>query len=180
MKSKAISLMVIFLLILASSVGPADAQRDQAFQIGVWFSPKGGCTEAIIKEVDQARRQVVVLAYLLTANPIVKSLADARKRGVDVSVVLDKGQYGPIEEQDVATLLAAGVKVYMDEQHGQAHNKIMVIDGSTVITGSFNFTVAAEQQNTENLLIIKRPDVAALYLKEANAHVQHARAMQRP
>jgi Putative peptidoglycan binding domain/PLD-like domain len=32
--------------------------------------------------------------------------------------------------------------------------KIIIIDGETVIAGSFNFTKAAQEKNAENLLII--------------------------
>ncbi len=55
-----------------------------------------------------------------------------------------------------------------------AHNKIMVIDANTVITGSFNFTKAAEDRNAENLLIIKNRDLAARYTENWNAHAQHS------
>ena len=49
-------------------------------------------------------------------------------------------------------------------KHAIAHNKIIVIDGKTVITGSFNFTKAAEEKNAENLLIIKSTELAKIYM----------------
>ncbi|HTR44450.1 MAG TPA: phospholipase D-like domain-containing protein, partial [Thermodesulfovibrionales bacterium] len=48
-----------------------------------------------------------------------------------------------------------GIPTYIDAQHAIAHNKVMIIDKETVITGSFNFTKAAEERNAENLLILK-------------------------
>jgi phosphatidylserine/phosphatidylglycerophosphate/cardiolipin synthase-like enzyme len=50
----------------------------------------------------------------------------------------------------------------------------MIIDRETVITGSFNFTKAAEEKNAENLLIIKNPDLAKIYLNNWYKHKGHA------
>lgn len=53
---------------------------------------------------------------------------------------------------------------YIDPAHKIAHNKVMIIDGETAITGSFNFTKAAENGNAENLLVINHaPELAARY-----------------
>ena len=60
--------------------------------IEVYFSPKGGCTEAVVKELGAAKSTVFVQAYSFTSAPIAKALVDAHKRGVDVRVILDKSQ----------------------------------------------------------------------------------------
>jgi phosphatidylserine/phosphatidylglycerophosphate/cardiolipin synthase-like enzyme len=74
--------------------------------------------------------------------------------GVKAEVVLDRSQR--TEKYSSADFLAhAGVPVYIDSAHAIAHNKVMIIDRATIITGSFNFTRAAEEKNSENLLIIK-------------------------
>jgi phosphatidylserine/phosphatidylglycerophosphate/cardiolipin synthase-like enzyme len=67
-----------------------------------------------------------------------------------------------------------GIPVKIDAQHAIAHNKVMVIDGETVITGSFNFTKAAEESNAENLLIIHDKKLASLYIKNWQEHAQHS------
>jgi len=54
--------------------------------IEVHFSPKGGCTEAVVKELGAAKKMVLVQAYSFTSAPIAKALVDAHKRGVDVRV----------------------------------------------------------------------------------------------
>lgn len=61
-----------------------------------------------------------------------------------------------------------------DSAHAIAHNKVMVIDGETVITGSFNFTKAAEGNNAENLLIINDRKLASLYTKNWQNHAKHS------
>ena len=69
--------------------------------------------------------------------------------------------------------------VYIDDQHAIAHNKVMIIDGGTVITGSFNFSKAAEQSNAENLLILRgNPPLAALYAQNFRFHLGHATPYQ--
>jgi phosphatidylserine/phosphatidylglycerophosphate/cardiolipin synthase-like enzyme len=62
----------------------------------------------------------------------------------------------------------------IDGNHAISHNKVMIIDGETVITGSFNFTKAAQEKNAENLLIIHDPALAAQYAQNWDAHRQHS------
>ena len=62
----------------------------------------------------------------------------------------------------------------IDAEHAIAHNKVMIIDGETVITGSFNFTKAAEENNAENLLVIHDKKLAGLYTKNWYEHSQHS------
>ena len=61
----------------------------------------------------------------------------------------------------------------IDANHAIAHNKVIVIDGETVITGSFNFTKAAQEKNAENLLIIRGQALAAQYTQNWQAHARH-------
>ena len=141
--------------------------------VEVFFSPQGGCTEAIVKTLDQAKSSVLIQAYSFTSAPIAKAVVDAYKRGVHTEVILDKSQR--TEKYSSADFLAhAGIKVLIDDKHKIAHNKIMVIDSNTVITGSFNFTKAAEEGNAENLLIIKCKDLAAKYTENWNKHAEHS------
>ena len=99
---------------------------------------------------------------------------DAARRGVDVRVILDKSQR--TERYSEADFTAhAGIPTWIDAVHAIAHNKVMVIDGDTVITGSFNFTKAAEERNAENLLILHaNRTLAEQYTKNWLKHQQHA------
>ena len=151
--------------------------QGQSFQhlspIGVYFSPRGGCTDAVVKELNAAKTSVLVQAYSFTSVPIAKALVDAHKRGVRVEVILDKSQR--TEKYSSATFMVnMGIPTKIDAQHAIAHNKIMVIDGQTVITGSFNFTKNAEENNAENLLVIQSPELAAQYTANWNTHCAHS------
>jgi phosphatidylserine/phosphatidylglycerophosphate/cardiolipin synthase-like enzyme len=64
----------------------------------------------------------------------------------------------------------------IDANHAISHNKVMIIDGETVITGSFNFTKAAQEKNAENLLIVRDQALAAQYTQNWKAHWQHSQS----
>jgi len=141
--------------------------------IKVFFSPKGGCTEAVVENVGKAKSTVLVQAYSFTSAPIAKALVDAAKRGVKVQVILDKSQR--TEKYSGADfLLHEGVPTFIDAKHAIAHNKIMVIDSHTILTGSFNFTKAAEENNAENLLVIDDVLFAKKYTENWQNHLGHS------
>jgi phosphatidylserine/phosphatidylglycerophosphate/cardiolipin synthase-like enzyme len=149
------------------------AQTTGHTQWSVYFSPNGGCTDAVVDALGDARKTVLAQAYSFTSKRIAEALLDAKKRGVDVRVILDKSQTG--ERYSSADFLAnSGVATKIDRAHAIAHNKVMVIDGETVITGSFNFTKAAEQRNAENLLIIRDSKLAARYTANWKVHDAHS------
>jgi len=145
----------------------------------VFFSPNGGATEAVVREIGRARQEVLVQAYSFTSKPIAKALLDAHRRGVIVVAVLDKSQR--TQKYSGATFLAnAGIPVYIDSQHAIAHNKVMIIDRQKLITGSFNFTKAAEEKNAENLLVLKgNPTLVERYLKNFEEHRGHSEPYSR-
>lgn len=142
--------------------------------VEVFFSPVGGCTEAIIREINRARSEVLLQAYSFTSAPIAKAIIAAKRRGVNVEAVLDKSQR--TAKYSAATFLAnAGIPVFIDTRHAIAHNKIIIIDKATIITGSFNFTKAAEEKNAENLVILKSNQVLTQqYLQNYEHHKDHS------
>jgi phosphatidylserine/phosphatidylglycerophosphate/cardiolipin synthase-like enzyme len=165
----------LFLLALLLSVAPTFAQEQSPSppSVAVYFSPDGGCTQAVVKELAAAQKSVLVQAYSFTSAPIAKALVEAHNRGVEVRVVLDKSQR--TEKYSSADfVLHAGIPVWIDAKHAIAHNKIMIVDGGTVVTGSFNFTKAAEEKNAENLLVIRDKELAAKYKANWDRHLEHS------
>jgi phosphatidylserine/phosphatidylglycerophosphate/cardiolipin synthase-like enzyme len=143
-------------------------------RLQVFFSPGGGCTEAIVDALGKAKTSIDVQAYSFTSAPIAEAVGKAFARGVKVRVVLDKSQRS--ERYTSATYLANhNVPTWIDTKHAIAHNKIILVDGKTIFTGSFNFTKAAEQKNAENLLIIEGdPKLFAAYLSNFEEHLSHS------
>jgi phosphatidylserine/phosphatidylglycerophosphate/cardiolipin synthase-like enzyme len=167
MKTRPVLILILGLLLpLRAQQGPQDLKA--------YFSPDGGCTQAVVDALNGAKKTILVQAYSFTSAPIAKALAEAKHRGVDVRVILDKSQR--TERYSGATYLVnEGIPTFIDAAHKIAHNKVMVIDGQTVITGSFNFTKAAESGNAENvLLILHAPELAARYTAHWQEHLAHA------
>ncbi len=141
--------------------------------VTVYFSPRGGATEAVVEALRTATNSVLVQAYSFTSAPIAQALVDAHRRGVPVQVILDKSQR--TEKYSEADFLKHnGIGTQIDAAHAIAHNKIMIIDGFLVLTGSFNFTKAAEEHNAENLLVINDPVLAGRYLENWRVHAAHS------
>lgn len=155
----------------AASDQPPGSQRIPLPE--VHFSPKGGCTEAVVRELAGARQTVLVQAYSFTSTAIAAALVAAARRGVRVEAVLDKSnKTGKYSVADF--LVNARIPTWIDSSHAIAHNKLIVIDNSTVITGSFNFTKAAEESNAENLIILRSPDLSAAYSDQFIRHRDHS------
>ncbi len=126
------------------------------------FTPGGRCTHKIVSAIDKAQSPIFVQAYSFTSVDIANALIKAFKRGVDVQILLDKSQLKEKHSQ-LSSLAQSGIPVFIDSPKGIAHNKVMIIDQTYVLTGSFNFTKAAELRNTENILFIEDPSLAHLY-----------------
>jgi phosphatidylserine/phosphatidylglycerophosphate/cardiolipin synthase-like enzyme len=146
----------------------------RAGSIRVYFSPHGGCTDAILSQINQAKSEILIQAYSFTSRPIARALIQAKKRGVKIIAVLDKSNQ--TQKYSAARFLQnTDIPVFIDDKHAIAHNKIMIIDNRVVITGSFNFTRAAENQNAENLLILEDlPDLTRAYRENFLKHLGHS------
>ncbi len=142
----------------------------------VCFTPGGACTDLIVATLAKAREQVLVQAYQLTAEPIAQALISAKARGVEVDVILDKSQ---LHQRSAMTcqLLANGIPVLIDKKPAIAHNKVMIIDESEVITGSFNFSDNAQFHNAENLLVINDKALAKQYMNNWNQRATQSVAL---
>ncbi len=165
-----LSLILCLLVVGCSPVGGAPPWS-------VYFSPQGGCTRAIVAAMADARGNIDVQAYNFTSEPIARAIIDARKRGVEVRIIVDHTAAGQMGCQAQACA-AAGCQVFVDSRHKIAHNKIILIDRRIVITGSFNFSDNAETSNAENLLIIDSPALAARYLENFQLHLLHSTAVK--
>jgi phosphatidylserine/phosphatidylglycerophosphate/cardiolipin synthase-like enzyme len=163
--------LAILLVCFSLSAGVAAPKLPATAEI--FFSPKGGCTEAIVNTVRSAKQTVYVQAYSFTSGPILNALTAAAKRGVKVRLILDRSNLTQkSSEADEAAV--AGLPVLIDAKHEIAHNKIIIVDGETVITGSFNFSRNAEENNAENLVILRSKDVAARYTANWHDHAKHS------
>ncbi len=168
---------VMAVIVVAAAAGwtigrPTPAASQDGIE--VFFSPKGGCTEVIIDMIERAHESIRVQAYSFTSTPIAKAILEAHKAGVEITVVLDSSQR--TAKYSSATFFRnQGVPVYIDSDHAIAHNKVILIDDWAIITGSFNFTNAAEQRNAENLLVIEnKAALMKAYRRNFDQHLKHS------
>lgn len=143
------------------------------------FTPWDDVESLIADAIDNARKQVLVQAYLLTSKKIAMTLIHAHQRRIDVRILVDAEQLSKGDSSKVPDLSAAGIPVWVETKYQNAHNKIIVIDANTadavVITGSFNFTWAAQHKNAENILIARsNPALTSRYALNWERHQHEA------
>ncbi len=148
---------------------PTSFSRD----IYVYFTPSYEALDAIVDEINASEKSIDIAVYDFTSRPLARALVKAKNRGVKIRVILDRSANGPDNRYTKYPFLKAnGIDVRFAVPHiawdreGLMHNKFAVIDNRVVITGSANWTASAFKINDENILIIKRFDIANAYEKE--------------
>jgi phosphatidylserine/phosphatidylglycerophosphate/cardiolipin synthase-like enzyme len=135
----------------------AGSQHEFA-DVRVAFTPGDNIAAMIIEEIRGARSSIRVQAYLFTSTSIANALVSALKRGVKVDIIADATEYENGNAPVLLRLSQAGAGIYLNSMHKSSHNKIVIVDAdmsrATVITGSYNFTRAAQVQNAENVVVL--------------------------
>jgi phosphatidylserine/phosphatidylglycerophosphate/cardiolipin synthase-like enzyme len=158
-----LSVAVLVALVSASAPGAAQ-QAPVEVTARVCFTPGADCTGLIVREIAKAQREILVLAYEFTSAPIAAALRDAKNQGKDVRIILDKSQR--TEKFSSADFFVdAGIPTAIDQVPRIAHNKVIVIDRTIVIGGSFNYTTGAQKSNAENVTIIDGSAFAAQFVR---------------
>jgi phosphatidylserine/phosphatidylglycerophosphate/cardiolipin synthase-like enzyme len=134
-------------------------------QIEVFFSPDDGTQSRLVELIDQAEVSIHLLAFAFTADPIAEALMDADGRGIDVVGIVETSQASGTGG-DFFRLADAGMDFELDGNSRNMHHKVIIIDGETVVLGSYNFSRSAEERNDENTLIIHNVDIADLFEDE--------------
>lgn len=117
------------------------------------FSPGGDCASRVVYWIGRANSSIHILIYSFTLNAIGDALVQAKQRGIDVKIVWDKSNWNA-SGSEYQKLKDSGIEVRVDYRHGLLHDKVAIIDQHIIITGSFNWSQAANQENRENLIVI--------------------------
>lgn len=141
-----------------------------AASIQVGFSPEGTAQQVVLNTINQSQKSVRLMAYSFTSPEVVRALINARKRGVDVRVVIDeKGNTCDKCKASKAAmnlLVNAGIPLRTVSKYKIMHDKVIITDGANVETGSYNFSTAANKSNSENAILIQDvPELAQQYLQ---------------
>jgi phosphatidylserine/phosphatidylglycerophosphate/cardiolipin synthase-like enzyme len=131
------------------------------------FSPDGGAEALVLRLIGSASSTIRLAGYLFTSPSIVRHLIDAKRRGVDVAIVVDSKGNTSLKSAQALNLLAnAGISTRLLDRYTIHHDKYIVVDGKHVETGSYNFTTSAASRNSENVLVVwNNPELARRYLK---------------
>lgn len=172
---------LVFVALATSAIAqtPAPAPISLQGTVQIAFTPRDNAEGMIIAAINAATRQILVQAFSFTSRNLAHALIAAKRRGVDVRLTADREQTFSSEASRVPELAAAGIPVALEVRYQNAHNKVMVIDAdlpdSAVITGSYNWTYAAQKHNAENVLILRRnPEVARAYAANWHRHAAEA------
>ncbi len=128
-----------------------------------YFSPADDVTAKLLAMIHQAKKSVHFMAYTYTDEDLASAMISRARAGLDVQGVIESRS---ASQGALATLFCAKLPVRTDGNRYTMHHKVIIIDGQAVVTGSFNFTKAANESNDDNVIIIHNLDVAALYEQE--------------
>ena len=134
--------------------------------VETYFSPDDSVAARLLEVIDLAQESIYFLAYSFTSDDIGQMMRDKSASGVDVKGVMEVAQIESNQGTEFDLFSQLGLDVRRDGNDGQMHHKLIIVDRSIVIVGSYNFTASAEDRNDENLVIIYSPEIASLFLQE--------------
>ena len=143
-------------------------------RLEVYFSPDDGTAAHLVDLIGSAQESIYFLAYSFTADDLAAAMLARSNAGVTVSGVFEQLQYRSNIGTEFDLFRLNDVDVRLDGNPRSMHHKVIIIDRSVVVTGSYNFSASAEDSNDENTLIIYNPEIAALYLDEFQRVVKEA------
>jgi phosphatidylserine/phosphatidylglycerophosphate/cardiolipin synthase-like enzyme len=134
--------------------------------IEVYFSPDDGTAQRLVELLRSAQESIYFLAYSFTSDDLANAIMERAKAGVTAAGVMETSQYESNQGTEYDRFKKAGLDVRLDGNPRNMHHKVLIIDGQTVVTGSYNFSRNAEETNDENTLVIHNEEIAGQYMAE--------------
>jgi phosphatidylserine/phosphatidylglycerophosphate/cardiolipin synthase-like enzyme len=134
-------------------------------QVQNYFAAEDKVAEKIIAQIQKAQRSIRFMAFSFTHDGIGQAVTDRAAAGVSVFGVFERTG-SETRFSEFGRMKQAGLDVYQDGNPYVMHHKVFILDETTVITGSFNFSDNADRDNDENLLIVTDPGFARPFLEE--------------
>lgn len=134
--------------------------------VDTYFSPDDGVQAILLDIINTADESIYFMAFSFTTDSLGDAVRERARQGVTVAGVMDVEQIASNVGTEFDAFRQAGLTVLQDGNDGQMHHKIIIIDESVVIVGSYNFSNSAETRNDENLIVIYNDAIAKLFVDE--------------
>jgi phosphatidylserine/phosphatidylglycerophosphate/cardiolipin synthase-like enzyme len=135
-------------------------------QVEILFSPDDSVAKRLLELINEAQESINFMAYTITSDEIGVAMRDKAQAGIPVIGVMDSGQVSS-DGTEYNFFIEAGMDIRLDgNERGLLHHKVLIIDQEIVITGSYNFTASAENNNDENVVVLHDRSAAQKYLEE--------------
>jgi phosphatidylserine/phosphatidylglycerophosphate/cardiolipin synthase-like enzyme len=145
---------------------PYPSLKIDGTRVEIYFSPDDDVAARLLSLIQEAKDSIQFMAYSFTANDLGDAIIQRAAEGLTVAGVMDDDQIISNQGTEYDAFTQAGLDVRRDGNAGQMHHKVIIIDRSIVITGSYNFSSSADTSNDENVVILYSPEAAAKYLEE--------------
>jgi len=133
-----------------------------------YFSPGDACLSAILGHLGKARATLDICVFTITDDRIARAILEAHARGVRVRVITDNDkQYDG--GSDIERLRGAGIALEVDETEHHMHHKFALVDDTTLLNGSYNWTRSAGSFNEENLVVSSEPALVQAFARQFTA-----------
>lgn len=164
-------------ILAAQTVAAVLTTAATAADVAIYFSPNGGAAAAVITRIDAAKTSLFIMAYSISHEGITNAIIRAKTRGLTVILIVDPGQR-TARYSTADRIRRNAVLVFVDRNETLMHNKTIIIDEHTVVTGSMNLTAAGNEKNAENVIIVDDPAAARTYGADFQKHLKHSTAFQ--
>jgi len=129
------------------------------------FSPGNSCRNTIIQKIKSAKDSVKICVFTISDDQISQEIIACHKRGISVKIITDNDKCFDLGS-DIEFIEKKGVPVKIDSSPNHMHHKFCIIDKTTLITGSYNWTRSAAERNQENILVTTEKEVTKSYVRE--------------
>ncbi len=130
-----------------------------------YFSPGEACRNVIISQIKSATSHLQICVFTISDDYITDAIIGSHKRGTQIKIITDNDK-SLDEGSDIEQIAKLGITVKMDRTTDHMHHKFMLVDGKSLITGSYNWTRSAAKFNHENILLTREVGVVKSFLKE--------------
>jgi phosphatidylserine/phosphatidylglycerophosphate/cardiolipin synthase-like enzyme len=127
-----------------------------------YFSPGNTCWQQVVQHLQQARKSVDICVFTITDDRLANAILSAHQRKLAVRIISDNDKALDLGS-DIDKFRAAGIPVRLDKTQYHMHHKFCVVDGTTLLNGSYNWTRGAAEQNQENLVVSTDPGLVLAF-----------------